>query len=79
MRLVRSLESSSSNVSFATNIAQPQPAEPTADSVGDALASACLCGIVGGLIFAVAIVPALSVIVVGAVLGAGCGIVIAYH
>ena len=49
------------------------------DGGGDALAAACICGIVGGLIVGLAIVPAIPLIAVGSLFGAGVGVVVAYH
>lgn len=59
---------------FVTTLENEQPA-----SSGDALASACLFGIVGGLLFAVAIAPAAGAIVLGGIIGAMVGIVVAYQ
>jgi hypothetical protein len=71
MRQANSLDRSAS---------KPTPGnEDISETAGDALASACLFAIVGGLVFALAIVPAVSVILVGAVLGAVAGIAIAYQ
>ena len=64
---------------LASSFDTVQSQEQAPDRVGDALASACLFGIVGGLVFAFAIVPAVSAILVGATIGALAGIVIAYH
>lgn len=45
----------------------------------DALAAACLFGIVGGLLFGVAVAATVPAVAIGALLGAIVGIFVAYH
>jgi uncharacterized membrane protein len=61
------------------NSIESVPSAEHPDRVGDALASACLFGIVGGLVFALAVVPTIGAVLVGAAIGAIGGIFIAYH
>lgn len=48
-------------------------------NTGDAIASACLFGIVGGLIFGVAVAATIPAVLSGAFLGAVVGIFVAYQ
>ena len=68
---------------LANSLESVRPHDPAAehmpDRVGDALASACIFGIVGGFVFAVAIVPTVSAVLVGAAIGGIAGVIIAYH
>ena len=45
---------------------------------GDAVAAACICGILGGLIAGL-LIATIPVVAVGAFIGAGVGIVLAYE
>lgn len=59
---------------LVTTLESEQPA-----SSGDAIAAACLFGIVGGLIFGVAVAATVGAVLVGATLGAVVGIIVAYR
>jgi hypothetical protein len=48
-------------------------------TTGDAIASACLFGIVGGLIFGLAVAATIAAVFSGAFLGVIVGIVVAYQ
>lgn len=64
---------------LANSLDRNTTADQVSERAGDALASACLFGIVGGLVFALAIVPTIPAVALGAVIGAAIGIVVAYQ